>query len=110
MLALRPTIGIYNPLEQISHPENFNPSFTIALEVPITLKEIQMAVASMQAGKTPGEDGLPAKFFKTHCASVATRVRRALLASLRDNALPPCMMRAVIVVIPKPGKDPELCL
>lgn len=32
-----------------------------------------------------------------------------LLTSLRDGALPDTMSEAVIVVIPKPGKDPEIC-
>lgn len=79
------------------------------LEAPITLKEIQRAIFSMQAGKTPGDDGLPAEFFKTHCASLAARLRGVLLTSLEAGTLPPSMMRAVIVVLPKLGKDPELC-
>lgn len=72
----------------------------MTLEAPITLKEVQVAVTSMQAGKTPEEDGLPAKFFKTHCASLAAGLRGALLMSLRDGSLLPSMMRAVIVAIP----------
>lgn len=81
----------------------------LKLDAPLTLKEVQMTVASMQAGKTPREDGLPAEFFVTHCASLPSRFREILLVSLKDAMLPPSMLRAIIVVIPKPGKDPELC-
>lgn len=63
----------------------------------------------MQAGRTPRDDGLPSEFFKTHCASLASRLRGVLLTPIRANTLPSSMMRAVIVVIPKPGKDPEIC-
>lgn len=76
-----------------------------SLVAPFTLKEIQVAVTSMQAGRTPGEDGLPAEFFKTHRASLESSFREILLVSLKDAQLPPFMLRAVIVVIPKPGKD-----
>lgn len=63
----------------------------------------------MQVGKTPGEDGLPAEFFKTHCASLASTFREVLLVSLKDAQLPPSMLCAIIVVIHKPRKDPEFC-
>lgn len=33
-----------------------------SLDATITLKEIRRAIGSLQAGKTPGEDGLPAEF------------------------------------------------
>lgn len=36
------------------------------LENPITLKEVQGAIKSLQAGKTPGFDRIPMKFYKTN--------------------------------------------
>lgn len=33
------------------------------LDVPFTMKEIQAAISSLQTVKTPGPDGLPAKFY-----------------------------------------------
>ena len=36
-----------------------------SLEEPVTLPEVQTALFSMEAGKSPGQDGLPADFYKT---------------------------------------------
>lgn len=66
-------------------------------------------MASMQAGKTPGKDGLPAEFFKTHSESLAVVLGEVLQTLLRESRLPPSMVRAIMVVFPKPGKDPKLC-
>lgn len=57
----------------------------------------------------PGPDGFPAEFYRTYAEELAPKFHSMLLSSLREGALPASMSEAVIVVIPKPGKDPELC-
>lgn len=79
------------------------------LDAPFTLKEIQVAIASLQTGKTPGPDGLPAKFYKANVDVLASHFHELLQTALKDDSLPPSMWDAVIVVVPKPNKDPELC-
>ena len=34
------------------------------LECPITVAELEVAVKSLQSGKSPGPDGFPAEFYK----------------------------------------------
>lgn len=79
------------------------------LDSPITLEEVQRAISSLQAGKTPGPDGFPAEFYRTCAEDLAPKFHSMLLSSLREGALPTSMSEAVIVVISKPGKEPELC-
>lgn len=79
------------------------------LDAPLTLKEIQTAIGSLQSGKTPGDDGFPVEFYKEHVDTLAIRLLEVLNASFDSDSLPPSMSRAVIIVIPKPGKDPDLC-
>lgn len=40
---------------------------------------------------------------------VAIRMLDMFTKSLQNDDLPPSMSQAIIVVIPKPGKDPQLC-
>ena len=73
------------------------------------MKEVQGAIKSLQAGKTPGPDGLPTEFYKSNLEVIGPHLHSMLNAALERRSLPASMMEAVIVVIPKPGKDPELC-
>lgn len=79
------------------------------LDSPITLKELQLAVKSLQGGKTPGPEGYPAEFYKQYADDILPIYREVLLKTLESGTLPPSMSEAVIVVLPKPGKDPGLC-
>lgn len=79
------------------------------LDAPITLKEVQTAISSLQSAKSPGPDGLPTEFYKTNSESLAPQFHELLIPMLESQCLPPSMSEAVIVVIPKPRKDPELC-
>lgn len=79
------------------------------LDAPVTLKEVQTAISSLQSAKSPSPDGLPAEFYKTNSESLAPQFHALLISMLEDQCLPPSMSEAVIVVIPKPRKDPKLC-
>lgn len=56
---------LHSFLNQIEFPQ-FSDAARSALDAPITLKEVQMAVGALQSAKTPGPDGLPAEFYKEH--------------------------------------------
>lgn len=79
------------------------------LDSLLTLKEIQLAVKSLKAGKTPGLDGFPAEFFKHYADDLLPKYRGMLLKALEESSLPPSMPEVVVVVLPKPDKDPKLC-
>lgn len=79
------------------------------LDSTITLEEVQQAVGDMQVGKAPGVDGIPPEFYKQYSEQLTAKIHEIIVKSLKDKKLPASMADAVIVVIPKPGKDPELC-
>lgn len=58
------------------------------LDSPITLKETQRAISSLQAGKTPGEDGLPSEFYKTYSEPLAEKLQGVLMSSSDAASLP----------------------
>lgn len=73
------------------------------------MKEVQTAIASLQMAKTPGPDGLQAEFYRTYAEVIASHFHALLQTVLKKDSIPFSMTEAVIVVVPKPGKDPELC-
>lgn len=72
------------------------------LDAPLTLKELQCSISFLKTGKTP-------EFYKTHAETLAIGLLEVLSASFKASSLPPSMSRAIIVVVPKPSKDPKLC-
>lgn len=71
------------------------------LEAPISADDIQFAIA-----KAPGLDGLPIEFY-AHFVYVLVPKSLTLYHAIFDaNVLPESMREALIVLIPKSGKDP----
>lgn len=76
------------------------------LEAPITLDCIAEALAHLPPSKAPGSDVLPLEFY-TQFQEVLIPKLQALYAHIFESAtLPASMGEALIVLIPKPGKDP----
>lgn len=79
------------------------------LDSPITLKEVQQALGSLQVGKTPGAERLPTEFYKQYSEQILSRLHKVMAKALDGGVLLASVAEAIIVVIPKPGKNPELC-
>lgn len=60
----------------------------------------------MLEGKTPGEDGLTCEFYSAHEELLAPRLFSLLSEFASLDSLPTSMEEAIVVLIPKPGKDP----
>lgn len=93
-------------LEEIELP-CLTSTFRDALDGPTTLEDFQRAGASLQNGKMPGPDGIPAELFKTYMEKLLHTFRLMLQTAMEEECLPPTM--AIIVVLLKPGKTPEQC-
>ena len=94
-------------LAGITFPQ-LNDTQRAILDAPLTQDEIAAAIASFARSKAPGSDGLPIEFYAQY-SKILTPKLLALYNHLFDNStLPPSMREAVIILIPKPGKDPGL--
>lgn len=76
------------------------------LEMPITLVELQQAIATMANQKSPGPDGLPIEAYKQYGKVLIPELLKALGGAIRGGHLPVSMLEATIIVIQKEGKDP----
>lgn len=79
------------------------------LDKPIMLEEVTKAISLLPSNKTPGLDGLPSEWYQAHAEVLAPRLLKLFQDSLKLGKLPESLNEALIVVIPKPGKDSKYC-
>lgn len=83
-----------------------DPHVTDELQSPITVKEIEDSIDSLNIGKSPGPDGLGAAFYKAFKIQLAPILGTVLEESFNRGSLPPSFSQAHTILIPK-SNDPE---
>ncbi|KAL6473518.1 hypothetical protein MHYP_G00170790 [Metynnis hypsauchen] len=78
------------------------------LERQLSLVELSDALRSMECGKAPGIDGLPAEFYKSFWPVIGEDLLEVLNDSLAKGRLPSSCRRAVLTLLPKKGDLHEL--
>ena len=78
------------------------------LEAELSAQELQEALQSMQSGKAPGIDGLPADFYKALWPVIGDDLLSVLRDSLSNGRLPLSCRRAVLTLLPKKGDLQEI--
>ncbi|KAJ1210572.1 hypothetical protein NDU88_005934 [Pleurodeles waltl] len=91
------------PLSQIP------PAESAILEKFVTPREVLETIHCLQTGKAPGADGFGAEFYKAVGAQLAPVLARLYNVLTRSHPPPPTMQLGMVIVIPKPRKDPQLC-
>lgn len=79
------------------------------LELPIKMEEILSAIRTLSPNESPGLDGFPVEWYDTYADSLASRLLEMYKGALEQGVLPESLREALIVLIPKPHKDHELC-
>lgn len=94
-------------LAGIAFPQ-LNDTQMAMLDAPLTLDEVTTAIASFARSKASGSGGSPIEFYAQY-SEILTPKLLSLYNHLFDSfTLPPSMSEAVIILIPKLGKDPGL--
>ena len=73
-------------------------------EGPLSVRECFEAVKSMESGKSPGTDGLPAEFYKVFWKDVSTFLISFLNRSYQKGNLAITQRRGIISLVPKKDK------
>lgn len=75
------------------------------LESPITEGEIRKAVSLMNTGKSPGNDGFPAEYYKEYIDILAPVLVKVYQEAFEKGHVPPTFNEAFISPIPKKDRD-----
>lgn len=76
------------------------------LNAPITLREIEQTIHTLPNGKSPGPDGFSNEYFKTFANILSPHMSTIYNKAAETATLPQDMLKAYIVTLPKPGKEP----
>ena len=97
---------------------NFNLKNTKGIKVPeeirkeqenqITIEELQVAVKTMNNDKTPGEDGIPADFYKVFWSKIKKPFFEMMIEAYEGRNLHQTARQGILNLIPKPKKDSRL--
>ena len=83
------------------------PEQALELESPVLEGEVRAAIGALANGKTPGPDGIPTEFYSAYLDTLAPKLTTLYNSSYERGILPPSLREALLVPIPKPGKDPS---
>ncbi|KAJ1174057.1 hypothetical protein NDU88_005881 [Pleurodeles waltl] len=76
------------------------------LEVELSLEDLHGALGGMASGKAAGPDGLPVEFYRAYSVTLLTRQLEILQEARKGGLLLQQMREALIVMLPKAGRDP----
>lgn len=79
------------------------------LDLPISSQEIFDAIKALPSGKSPGQDGFTAEFFKCYAEELLPLFENMLAEAFKSGKLPPSLNQAIITLILKKQKDPTDC-
>ena len=75
----------------------------------ITMEEIGKAISRLKANKAPGTDGFPAEWYKAFKDQIVPMLFDCFNYTLKKGEPPGTWSEAIILVIPKEGKDRKEC-
>ncbi|KAJ1101055.1 hypothetical protein NDU88_006129 [Pleurodeles waltl] len=84
-----------------------SPILTESLDVQISKEEVVTVINNLKPGKTPGSHGLPATFYQKYEDVLTDKQLEVYGEALSGGSLPNTMQEALVVIIPKTGRDPE---
>lgn len=80
----------------------------LSLNSPFTTLEVQQAIDSLHNNKSPGPDSFTGEYYKTFKHILSPYMVKMYNATTASSPFPSEMLRALIITLPKPEKEPTL--
>lgn len=77
------------------------------LNAPISAQEVCTAVNTIPKGKAPGPDSFSGEYYQTFSSTLAPHLCGVFNRAMECGEVPPEMLQATVVALPKPGKTPD---
>lgn len=108
---LSPTnkISKINDYLKINSLPSISPDISGELEGDFAGEELQLVIKDLKNGKAPGPDGFSPRFYKTFNDQLAPLFLEVCNSISSSCPFQSQSLTAHITVIPKPGKDPNVC-
>ncbi|KAJ1089138.1 hypothetical protein NDU88_002289 [Pleurodeles waltl] len=87
-----------------------SPEARKTLDHSLTEEDLASVIHFLKTLKTPGNDGFLAEFYHKYANILSERLLEVFEESLILSRLPPIMREALIIMVPKPNKDPSVQL
>ena len=88
-------------ISSLGSPPEIKLEHMMEMEKEITEKELLIIVKSLPNNKTPGEDGLPAEFYKVFWNDIKTYLLKSYQYSFENGSLSITQRRGVLCLLPK---------
>ena len=90
-----------------THGPKLNLAARTQINDPIlSMDELHEALKTTKSGKTPGNDGLPAEFYKIFWPKIKNHLFNAINCAYHNGSLSITQRQGIITLLPKKGKDP----
>lgn len=83
------------------------PEQLLTLNAPFSQQEIRMIIHALPLNKAPGPDGFSGEYYKQFTEHLAPHLVDVFNVAASSLHLQPEMLKALIITIPKPGKEPS---
>lgn len=80
------------------------------LDLPVTSKEIESVLSTLQSNKSPGEDGFPPEFYKEFKDLLIPLLMDVINLASKTQSLPGSFSMAIITVIHKKKRPLKMLL
>lgn len=78
------------------------------LSLPFTEREIKLIIWSLPSGKSPGPDGFSGEYYKLFAERLTPHLLKVYQQATTTSRFPEEMLKALVVTLPKPGKNPDV--
>ncbi|XP_066438159.1 uncharacterized protein [Eleutherodactylus coqui] len=100
------SLSIQNFLKLVDLP-SLSPSQTESIDEPFSSYEVAKILESLKNNKAPGPDGYSAEYYKLFAETLTPYMTNVFNSVMQNGSFSQEMLQATIVVLPKPGKEPN---
>lgn len=102
----QPSVGMISDFFKSVNLPSISPDQLEQISAQISTKEVMNTTRSLSTQKSLGIDEYVNEYYTMFCEILAPTLAEVFNTAAVQSSFPPEMLQAVVVTLPKPGKDP----